>query len=96
MPDLTAANQSLIESNPQDRLRKALHRSFTPNTKEIVEVILQAQRNQIMAEEYEHPSLSREEAIKRATDRLNLALQALKESLIVEIKCERGEWIAIA
>lgn len=95
-PTLSPENNALMRKGSLDRLRVLENRSYTPTINDISLSLVLAIRQLILAEEYEHPILSREEAIKVANDRVSLVLESLKECLVDNIKCERGEWIAVA
>lgn len=96
MPDLSPANQALMEANPLDSLRRAGSFRYTPSTAQILEMVIPAQRSAIIAEEYPHLVHSRETEVRRTTDDLNLIFAALKQSLIYDIKQAHGEWVAMA
>lgn len=96
MSDLTPANRALMDSDPQMDLGAKIGCVFTPSRIQIVDYIVKSTEALVMAEEYEHPILSRAAAVRQAKADLDLGYRALKASLIVTIKCVRGEWRAIA
>lgn len=66
------------------------------DTEDILDEVEAAMRQIVRAEEYDNPVLSKEEALKRAEERLRLALVALKGDAFRSIKIENGEWMPCA
>lgn len=79
-----------------EELRQYLGQPFTPRLSEIFDFLEKAQRKIIIAEEYDHLVLSKEEAMKVGQFEYDLALRAIKDILFISIKCERGEWVSMA
>jgi hypothetical protein len=94
--DLTPENAALCAADPLNQLRLALNRDFTPSPRDIADVLVWYYDELVQAEEYGHHVLSREEAIRRANEHIDLAERALKQALIYQTKCRRGDWIASA
>jgi hypothetical protein len=96
MNDLTSENRALVDSDPLKEVQKLYGHIYTPSSAAILSMMRYAVEDIVMAEEYGHNVLSREEALKQAYERLDLIQRAYKVSIITEIKCRRGEWIAMA
>jgi hypothetical protein len=96
MSELTPENRALCDENPVEKLRKCMFRTYTPSSEAILSMMRWAVEDVVMAEEYDHPVLSKEEALKRATAQLALVQRAYKQSVLTEIKCRKGEWLAMA
>ncbi len=94
--ELSPANHALVQLDPLNELRLKYGRDYTPSPSDVAGIIQWNMSDLIQAEEYGHPTLSHEETLKRATDRLDLSLRALKQALIYEDKHRRGLWIACA
>ncbi len=94
--DLTPANQALVASDPVERVRRKTGGDYSPSLDMMVRLLPAVVEQLVMAEEYPHPTLSREEAARRATEWYQTLLDAIKADTITEIKCRRGEWVAVA
>lgn len=73
-----------------------MHFTYTPSSDSILGLMRWAVEDLVTAEEYDHPVISREEALKRANEKLLLIQNAYKASIICEIKTRRGEWVTTA
>lgn len=94
--ELSPENAALCKENNVEKVRKKFGYAFTPSSSTILSHLSASMEDLILAEEYQHPVLSKEDAIKNAKEKLEMCLKGLKESLIVEDKNRRGLWIASA
>ena len=94
--ELSPENAALCKENNVEKVRQKFGYAFTPSSSTILSHVNVSMEDLILAEEYNHPVISKEEAVKNAKEKLELCLKALKESLIVEDKNRRGLWIATA
>lgn len=93
---LSPSNHALCAKGSVEKLRQKYGHDFTPSSDTILSYVKTSLEELIIAEEYDHPVISKEVAVKNAKEKFELCLDALKESLIVEDKSRRGLWIATA
>jgi hypothetical protein len=93
---LSSENAALCKEGNVEKIRKRYHHDFTPSSATILSYVKASMEDLICAEEYSHPVLRKEDAVKNANEKLEMCLKALKESLIAEDKNRRGLWIATA
>lgn len=94
--ELSASNMALLKENNVEKIRKRYHHDFTPSSATILSYVKTSMEDLITAEEYSHPVLRKEDAVRKANENLEMCLKALKESLITEDKARRGLWVATA